>query len=181
MSSALSALSTAWRHFRPRPDLHAGSRQLVAALHDGANLKEALERAATALAKASVHDAAARFDGGALALVIVDVRDALRRQLVEAASLVQDAPVSQALIGAAAAVDEEAFVGHLINAMLRATDLYTEAHALERLDTGRCIREVTALFERSLCVLVSRHDGARTCGERPRRVTFIPLPQPSRP
>jgi hypothetical protein len=40
---------------------------------------------------------------------------------------------------------------------------------------------VSALFRRSLCVLVSRSDAARVTGERPRATGFGPFPQPSRP
>ena len=179
--SALSALSTVWRQFRPRPDRHAGTRTLVGALHGGSTLGEALQASAVMLAKTSVGEAAVNFDGGALALFIVDVRDALKRQLLEAAVAVKDAPIAQALHVAAKAVDDEAFVGHLINSLLQATELYTEAQAVERLSEARCTRAVTELFQRSLCVLVSRGDAGRVCGERPRRVEFIPMPQPSRP
>jgi hypothetical protein len=170
-----------WRQLRPRPDRHAGTRALVGALHGGSTLGEALQVSAVILAKASVSDAAMRFEGGAVALFIVDVRDALKRQLLEAAVAVKDAPLAQALTGAAKAVDDEAFVGHLINTLLAATELYTETQPVERLPEARCTREVTALFQRSLCVLVSRGDAGRVCGERSRRVEFIPLPQPSRP
>lgn len=180
--SPLSALSTVWRQYRPRPSPHTGSRQLVSALHDGASLGEALQLTAAVLAQISVHDAAASFEGGVLALFIVDVRDSLRRQLLEAASTVQDAAVATALRNAARAVNEDTFVQHLINAMLKATDLYVESMPLESVRESRCTREVTALFQRSLCVLISRTDSARRCGERTRRVEFIPMPpQASRP
>lgn len=179
--SPLSALSTAWRQYRPRPDRQAGSRELVAALHAGASLKDALALTAAALARASVHEASARFDGGALGLFIVDVRDALKRQLLEASAGVQDASLSHALRNAARSVNDETFVQHLINALLGATGLYVESMPVERLSEARCTREVTALFQRSLCVLISRTDAARRMGERRHRVDFIPLPQPSRP
>lgn len=181
MASALTALSTAWRRLRPRRDPHAGSRQLAATLQGGARLGDALQACASVLAKTSVSDAAGKFEGGALALFIVDVRDALQRQLLEAAAAVKDAPLAEALHHAARAVNDDAFVQHLINTLLAATELYVEAQAVERLDERRCTREVSALFQRSLCVLVSRADAARVCGERPRRLEFIPFPQPSRP
>lgn len=179
--SPLTALSSVWRQYRPRPDPHAGSRALVGALHDGASLGDALQQAAVSLAKASVHEAAGRFEGGAVALFIVDVRDSLRRQLLEAAVSVLDAPLAAALRHAARAVNEDTFVQHLINALLAATELYVESMPVERLPETRCSREVSALFQRSLCVLISRTDAARRCGERSHRVEFIPLPQPSRP
>lgn len=181
MSSPLIALSTAWRQLRPRPDPHAGSRQLVATLQGGARLGQALQACAEVLAKTSVSDAARQFEGGALALFIVDVRDALERQLLEAADGVKDAPLCEALHHAARAVNDDAFVQHLINTLLAATELYVESQAVERLDERRCTREVTALFQRSLCVIVSRADAGRVCGERTRRLEFIPFPQPSRP
>jgi hypothetical protein len=179
--SPLTALSTAWRQYRPRPDPQTGSRQLVAALQDGASLGDALQQTAVALAKASVHEAAARFDGGVLALFIVDVRDSLRRQLLEASVAVMDAPLATALRTAAKAVNDDTFVQHLINSLLTATGLYVESMPVQQLSEARCAREVTALFQRSLCVLLSRTDAARRCGERSRRMEFIPMPQPSRP
>lgn len=179
--SPLTTLSTVWRQYRPRPDPHSGSRQLVAALREGASLGDALQQTAALLAKTSVHEAAARFDGGVLALFIVDVRDSLRRQLLEASTELVDAPVSTALRSAAKAVNDDTFVQHLINSLLKATDLYVESMPVQYLNETRCRREVTALFQRSLCVLLSRTDAARRCGERSRRVEFIPMPQPSRP
>ena len=179
--SPLNALSTVWRQYRPRPDPQNGSRQLVAALRDGASLGDALQQTAAALAKTSVHEAAARFDGGVLALFIVEVRDSLRRQLLAASSTVHDAPVAAALRSASKAVNDDTFVQHLINSLLAATDLYVESMPVVSLSESRCSREVTALFQRSLCVLISRNDAARRCGERTRRVEFVPMPQPSRP
>lgn len=177
--SPLTALSTAWRQYRPRPDPQNGSRQLVAALRDGVSLGDALQQTAATLAKTAVHEAAASFDGGVLALFIVDVRDSLRRQLLEASTTVLDAPLASALRSAAKAVNDDTFVQHLINSLLAATDLYVESMPLQSLSEGRCAREVTALFQRSLCVLISRTDAARRCGERSHRVEFIPMP--SRP
>ncbi len=179
--SPLNALSTVWRQYRPRPSPHTGSRQLVAALQDGACLGEALQTTATVLAKISVHEAASRFEGGVLALFIVEVRDSLRRQLLEASAGVKDAPMASALRSAANAVNGDTFVQHLINSMLTATDLYVESMPVVSLREARCSREVSALFQRSLCVLISRNDAARRCGERTRRVEFVPMPQPSRP
>ena len=179
--SPLTALSTVWRQYRPRPDPQTGSLRLVAALQGGANLSEALQQTAGVLAKISVHEAASRFEGGVLALFIVDVRDSLRRQLLEAAVLVMDAPLATALRSAARAVNDDTFVQHLINSLLTATGLYVESMPVQFLNETRCTREVTALFHRSLCVLLSRSDAARLCGERSRRVEFIPMPQPSRP
>jgi hypothetical protein len=179
--SPLTALSSAWRQWRPRVDARAGSRTLINALQSGMSLGEALKHAAPMLAKVAVSEAAASFDGGALALLIVDVRDSLRRQLLVAGREVQDASLLTALASASYHVDQETFVGHLINAMLSVTGLYVESQALDTFDEALATREVAALFSRSLCVLISRTDAARRMGERSHRVEFIPFPQPSAP
>src|SRR6478672_8649714 len=108
--SPLNALSTVWRQYRPRPSPHTGTRQLVSSLRDGASLGEALQ-----------------LTSGMLAEFIVDVKDSLRRQLLEASVSVQDAPVGTALRSMAKAVNDDTFVQHLINALLKATDLYVES------------------------------------------------------
>lgn len=177
--SPLTALSTVWRQYRPRPSPHTGTHQLVASLRDGASLGEALQANAATLAQIAVHEAATRFEGGMLALFIVDVKDSLRRQLLEAAVTVQDAPVGTALRNAARSLNEDTFVQHLINALLKATDLYTESMVVETLSESKCRRALTELFTRSLCVILSRNDAARRCGERTHRVEFMPMP--SRP
>ncbi len=170
--SPLTALSSAWRQWRPRVDARTGSRALVNALHTGMSLGEALQFAAPMLAKVAVSEAAHRFEGGALALLIVDVRDSLRRQLLEAGKEVQDALLLAALGNAAQQVDGDTFVGHLINTLLGATGLYVESMPVASLDEAKCTREVSALFTRSLCVLLSRTDAARRVGGRSQRVEF---------
>ncbi len=177
--SPLNALSTVWRQFRPKADLTAASRELAAALRDGLTLCEALTVCSPALARVAVREASDSFDGGALALFIVDVRDSLRRQLLDASSMVMDAPMAGALRFAAHGVKGDTFVQHLINSLLSATEIYVESMPLEAVNEAGCTRAVTELFTRSLCVLVSRTDAGRRCGERSRRVEFIPLPQPS--
>ncbi len=177
--SPLNALSTVWRQYRPRPSPHTGTRQLVSSLRDGASLGEALQLNSAMLAEIAVQEAAQRFQGGMLALFIVDVKDSLRRQLIEASVSVQDAPVGTALRSMAKSVNDDTFVQHLINALLKATDLYVESMIVESLSEAKCTREVSELFKRSLCVILSRNDAARRCGERTHRVEFIPMP--SRP
>jgi hypothetical protein len=179
--SPLTALTSVWRQWRPRVDARAGSRALINALQTGMSLGDALAFSAPMLAKVAVREAAARFEGGALALLIVDVRDSLRRQLLEAGTEVQDASLLTAFGSASFHVDGETFVGHLINTLLTSTGLYVESQALDSFDEARATRVVAALFSRSLCVLISRTDAARRIGERTRRSEFIPFPQPSAP
>lgn len=173
--SPLLALGTTWRRLRPRIDGDAGARELVKALRAGRSLGEALTDVAPTLAKVAVNEAAARFEGGALALFIVDVRDSLRRQLDDAGRLSEDALISGALRLVSTKVDGETFVQHLINELLRATGLYVEAQPLTWLPEARCTHVVARLFERSLCLLLGRSDAARRLGERTQRLEFIPL------
>lgn len=174
--SPLTALSSAWRQWRPRVDPRAGSRALVAALRSGASLAEALRRAAPMLAKVAVSEAAGRFEGGALALFIVDVRDSLCRQVLEAGAGVHDGLLHAALRTVASNVEGETFVQHLINTTLEASAVYVESMPVEVIDEGRCTQALTVLMHRSLCALISRTDGARCMGERSHRVEFIPFP-----
>lgn len=177
--SPLNALSTVWRQFRPKADLSAASHELAQSLRAGMTLCEALTATAPALARVAVREASDKFDGGALGLFIVDVRDSLKRQLIEASQLVMDAPMSGALRYAARGVNGDTFVQHLINSLLAATELYVESMPLQSVSESACTRAVSELFTRSLCVLVTRNDAIRRCGQRAQRVEFIPLPQPS--
>jgi hypothetical protein len=165
---------------KPRPDADAGARVLVGALQNGRSLSEALSEAAPMLARVAVSDAARAFEGGALALFIVDVRDALGRQLSRAGTLSQDALIRTALEQASRRVDDDTFVQHLINTLLEANEVYVEALPVERLQEGRCVRALTELFNRALCLLISRHDGARRLGERSLAMEFS-VPAPSAP
>ncbi|MFO0595048.1 MAG: hypothetical protein U0228_07080 [Myxococcaceae bacterium] len=169
-----------WRQVRPRPDATSGARRLVGELQQGSSLGEALTEAADQLARVAVSEAAKSFEGGVLALFIVDVRDSLRRQLSQAGGLSQDAVMRGALELASRRVDEDTFVQHLINALLEATGIYVESMLVERLDEAKCERAVSALFQRSLCTLVGRSDAARRLGQRPSRLEFI-VPSPSAP
>jgi hypothetical protein len=180
--SALTALSTVWRRVKPRPDAELGARALVDALQRGSSLGEALTDAAPQLARVAVSEAARAFEGGALALFIVDVRDALGRQLSRAGLLSQDALIRTALEQAAQRVDDDTFVQHLINTLLEANELYVESMPVERLREARCEKALAALFTRALCMLISRHDGARRLGERSVALEFAsPVPSPSAP
>lgn len=179
--SPLLALRTTWRRLRPRIELQAGARALVKSLEAGRNLGEALEDAGPLLAKVAVSEASARFEGGALALFIVEVRDSLRRQLELAGQRSGDPLIIGALCGASTRVDGDTFVQHLVNELLRVTELYVEAQPLLKVPEAKCAVAVTELFQRSLCVLISRTDAARVLGERTHRLEFLPLPAPSAP
>ncbi len=174
----MSPLSTVWHHFGPSPDV-AGV--LARALRDGATVGESLAQHAPQLARVAVRRAARRFDDGPLALFIVDVRDALRRLLLEASAQVADVPVRTALRRAAGQVTGDTFVQHLINTLLEAHGAYSEAVVVKGVARVASAKALTALFERSLCVLVTRADAGRRCGERSRRLEFIALPSPSSP
>lgn len=169
-----------WRRVKPRPDADAGANALVAALREGASLGDALAGAGPVLARVAVSEAARSFEGGALALFIVDVRDALGRQLSRAGVLSQDAQVRAALELAAHRVDDDTFVQHLINTLLEVNGVYVEAMPVERLDEAKCTRALAGLFERALCSLISRHDGARRLGERSAAVEFAVAPSAPR-
>ncbi len=165
----LLALGTALRQLRLfRPGPTTASPALVEALDHELPLGGALRAASPALARAAVTDAARRFDSGAVALLIVDVRDALRRQLHDAALVLQargEHALAQSLAVAVQRLDEDTFAQHLVNAVLAATELYTEAQPFE--PSRRALAKVEAalaeLLERSLCVLLTRSDAARTC------------------
>lgn len=139
---------------------------LLAALGAEASLGAALRASGPALAKVAVREAARRFDSGAVALLIADVRDSLRRQLVSAARTLDgrgERALALSLGAVARRLNEDTFVQHLVNAVLEACELYTEAQPLEpRLGTLRRVEAaVTALLERSLCVLLPRSDAGR--------------------
>ncbi|MBL8915081.1 MAG: hypothetical protein JNM17_30535 [Archangium sp.] len=167
---------------KPRPDADAGALALVTALRNGASLGEALASSSPMLARVAVSEAAKRFDGGAVGLFIVDVRDALGFQLSRAGVLSQDVLIRTALEQAARRVDDDTFVQHLINTLLEVTGVYVEAMPVERLHESKCTRALSDLFTRALCLLISRHDGARRLGERTAAMEFAgPVPAPSAP
>lgn len=181
-TASLTALSAMWRRVKPRPDADAGALVLVSALRGGASLGEALASAAPVLARVAVSEAARKFDGGAVGLFIVDVRDALGMQLSRAGVLSQDVLIRTALEQAARRVDDDTFVQHLINTLLEVTGVYVEAMPVERLPEAKCTRALSELFTRALCMLISRHDGARRLGERSVAIEFAgPVPAPSAP
>jgi hypothetical protein len=176
-----AVVSKVWRRVKPRPAAASGSDAVLAELRGGRSLGEALQGAGPALAQVAVSEAARRFEGGAIALFIVDVRDALGRQLLDAGRRCEDAQLHQALAQAARRVDDDTFVQHLINALLEANRAYVEANPVDHIAEGRSTRALTQLLARALSSLISRHDGARRLGERTPALEFVPFPAPSAP
>lgn len=175
--SPLHALSTVWSAFRPED----GPLALTRELDRGFTLGEALSRAAPALCGDAVRTAAMTFEEAPVALFIVDVRDALSRNLRAAARQVPDVPMAHALRRAASLVKHDTFVQHLINTLLEASGAYSEVMVVRSIQQRVCREALTALFLRSMCTLLSRADASRRTGQRAQRMEFLALPQPSAP
>lgn len=161
----LFVLGSALRQLRPAPTTAAPA--LVASLGREAPLGRALREVGPTLARVAVREAARGFDSGAVALLIVDVRDSLGRQLYDAALALQakgELALAHAVASAVQRLEDDTFSQHLVNAVLEATGLYTEAQPFERgvVALRRVEDAVTALLERSLCVLLTRNEAART-------------------
>lgn len=140
---------------------------LMQFLERGEPLGRALRTAGPALASAAVTDALRRFESGAVALFIVELRDSLRRQLYEAGvelHAADEQPLARVLTLVAARLDDDTFIQHLVNAVLAATDLYSEALPFEprRKTLRRVEAAVSDVFLRSLCVLLTRSEAAHT-------------------
>ncbi len=179
MSAPLS-FSNLLRYLLP-VDRLSGARALTAALESGALLEDALKTAAPQLTKVAVSDAAGAWEPGPLALFIVDVRDSLSRQLLLAARCVSHEPVRMALRRAAGQARQDTFVQHLINTLVQTHQAYSEAMVLKQPQYDASQKALTELLLKSLCVLLARTDARRHTAERPRRIEFIALPQPSAP
>jgi hypothetical protein len=143
-------------------------------LSGGAPLGAALRASFPALARVAVKDAARRFEGGAVALFIVDLRDALASTVAGAANELErrDAStwrvLSRRLEAFAEALSGDTFVQHLVNTCLEATQLYTESMPLEpeALDVDALAAAVAALLSRSLGAVLSRAELAQTTARR---------------
>jgi hypothetical protein len=139
-------------------------------LRNGGALGPALRASFPVLSTLAVERAVARFEGGAVALLIVDVRDGLVSLLSSSAAELRarDAGTwtwtSQRLERLAEALAGDTFVQHLINTCLETTGVYTESHALERdaVDVERLARAVTELLCRSLPAVLSRAELAQS-------------------
>lgn len=161
----LFVLGSALRSLRPVPATAAPA--LVRALEREAPLGRAFREVSPALARVAVRAAARRFDSGAVALLIVDVKDTLRQQLYDAALALQargELALAHSLASVVQRLDDDTFAQHLVNAVLQATDLYTEAQVFEPgvVALRRIEDAVVVLLERSLCVLLTRNEAART-------------------
>lgn len=140
-------------------------------LADGGSLGPALRASFPTLAELAVHAATQRFEGGAVALLIVDLRDALTSTVSGAADELSRRDVttcSEPLHALAHALAGDTFVQHLINTCLEATLLYTESMPLEpdAIDTERLAAAVAALLSRSLPAALSRAQLAQTTTRR---------------
>lgn len=150
------------------------AEELALRLADGATLGPALRASFPVLAELSVQAAAQRFDGGAVALLIVDVRDALAATVAGAAhELVRRdsstwSGTSQRLHVLAEALAGDTFVQHLINTCLEATGVYTESMPLEpdAVDVEKLSAAVSTLLSRSLSAVLSRAELAQTNARR---------------
>lgn len=164
----LAMIDGALRHLgllRTGPTSAAGT--LMRLLERGEPLGRSLRAAGPALASAAVTDALRRFESGAVALFIVEVRDSLRRQLYEAGvelHATDEQPLARVLTLVAARLDDDTFIQHLVNATLEATDLYSEALPFEprRRSLKRLEAAVGDVLLRSLCVLLTRSEAAHT-------------------
>lgn len=143
-------------------------------LRDGAALGPALRASFPVVARLAVERAGERFEGGAVALLIVDVRDGLVSLVSSSAAELQRrdarawAFTAARLERLAHALAGDTFVQHLINTCLEATGVYTESHPLERaaVDIERLARAVTELLSRSLVAMLSRAELSQP-GARP--------------
>lgn len=138
--------------------------ELSLRLRDGGALGPALRASFPVLGTLAVGHAVGRFEGGAVALLIVDVRDGLVSLVSSSAAELQRrdarawAFTSERLGRLALALNGDTFVQHLINTCLEATGVYTESHALERdaVDVEGLARAVTELLSRSLVAMLPR-------------------------
>lgn len=148
--------------------------ELSLRLKDGGALGPALRASFPTLATLAVDAATHRFDGGAVALLIVDVRDALKTIVSQAGAELtrRDAATwgftADRLATLAHALDGDTFVQHLINTCLEATGVYTESMPLEpdAVDAARLTAAVTELLSRSLTAVLSRAELSQAVGGR---------------
>lgn len=123
------------------------ANQMDERLRAGEAFGAALKAVLPALAREAVEDAASRFEGGAVALFIVDLRDVLRHTLESAGRklsrrhLGTGAFLARRMGDVSAALVDEQVEQHLINCVLSVTGLYAEAMTLE---LGRLDREKLA-------------------------------------
>lgn len=154
---------------RPSAASRVASR-LSAALEAGEPLGAALRGAAELLSAEAVRDATARFEGGAAALFLADLRDALRRTLESAGrKLARRHPAAggdlgQHLSALSGALTEEQVEQHLINCVLGVAGLCAEAAVLElgRVDPKRLERSLARWLGQLVGSVLSRRAQGQT-------------------
>ncbi|MCC6338190.1 MAG: hypothetical protein IT380_29880 [Myxococcales bacterium] len=132
-------------------------------LEAGSSMGTVLRASFPVLAASAVDAASQRFEGGAVALLIVDVRDALAA-ITQGANLELSSRgrswrgAAECLGQLSLAVGDDTFVQHLINTCLEATGVYTESMPLgpDAVDAARLTRAVAELLSRSLPAILSR-------------------------
>lgn len=139
-------------------------------LEAGDSLGTALRGAAELLSAEAVRDATGRFDGGAAALFIADVRDALVRTLDSTGrKLSRRHPGAGAYLGkhlsaVARALADEQVEQHLINCVLGVAGLHAEAAVLEptRVDPKRLQRSLAEWLRQLIGSTLSGHAQGQT-------------------
>lgn len=172
----LARLSQALRRLTPAALARAvtPAEELARRLKNGELVGDALRTVFPQVAAGAAMQAKARFEGGAVALFIVDLRDALRTGLHELANgLTQQDPgfarVAERITALANSVEGDTFVQHLINTCLSTLNVYTESHAIDasQLSNAPCAKQVGELLSRSLSSVMSRAEQAQPCPGAP--------------
>lgn len=168
---------------RPVPPSVKLADELALRLSHGGALGPALRASFPTLSALAVGRACARFEGGAVALLIVDIRDALAGLTAAAAAELtrRDADAwgwtAGRLEALARALGDDTFVQHLINTCLEATHVYTESMPLDAhaVDDAALARAVTELLSRSLPAVLSRAELNQSVGGRDFRGVQLPV------
>jgi len=140
------------------------------ALEAGDSLGSALRGATELLSAEAIRDATARFEGGAAALFIADVRDALMRTLESAGrKLSRQHPIAggylaKNLSAVSLSLTEEQVEQHLINCILAVAGLYAEAAVLElpRVDPKRLEQSLAEWLRQLIGSVLSRRAQGQT-------------------
>lgn len=144
--------------------------QLEVHLREGDNFGEALSCVLPELVADAARSAHDKFDGGAVALLIVDFRDALHRRLSRLAETLAERERPWALYSSARltqlslALHDETVEQHLINTVLELTGAWAEIVPVVRaeVDAVRLASSVMELLLRALPAIFTRHELAQT-------------------
>jgi hypothetical protein len=139
-------------------------------LRTGANFGDALTAVLPELVADAARSAHEKFDGGAVALLIVDFRDALHRRLSRLAETLAERERPWALYSSARltqlslALHDDTVEQHLINTVLECTGAWAEMVAVVRgeIDPQRLASSVVELLLKALPAVFSRHDLSQT-------------------